>query len=372
MRAEVIDAHARVLSVAPFFDSSTAADIVSTFAGDVVSGADKVAASFSELRLSGLLEKEGVSWRIAEPARQDYLEEMKTDHVETYRGAVGLFLTHATNGFGPSLAATVGDRGADLLIRVMRLAVADSPDAAFAEVIEQVQAGGRSGRESDARIAQHVIRDLPGYRERDRHLALLLGLELWRAEHHAEARQHFERVLKEQSSDLASAIAAHLLAVSWREVGEDERASAYVTEAVGTLRSLGDRRGLRMALTTLGGVERELFSRLLARADDSNLGAPERSNLLDEAQVHFDAAQDALDEAIGIGDDLADKSGAGAAKLELASCFQRWGEVWTALEVAEDARESLDPQDSDYLRALTLLASLYRDVGDIPRAGDAL
>ena len=217
-----------------------------------------------------------------------------------------------------------------------------------------------------------ALTNLPPEPDRFRQLEFLLGMQAWRTHKRRAAEEHFDRVLTANFKDLADAISSHLIAVAMSGRGERVAAVTLLQRSIVTLRELQDTRGLCQALISLGIAEREISANLLQESEEAESGSVVSAEAIAQADKNFQAAQDALDEAVGLAREIEDSHLEGGAHLELAACFARWGDLDVAILEAETARSILSADDEEYVRALTQLGSFYRQVGDYDSAGRIL
>lgn len=371
MRAEWAEAHAKLLSVPPLFDEAMAGALVTSLSNELAPGSGFVSDILTPLRLTGLLAGEAGCWYIAEAARSEFREELRKENTELFRNALDISLKYMENGFGSTLRRVLGSRNSRLLIAVLTVGSSADHYTSFDNVVRELGAVHRLGRESGEAIARFALSQLPPASGRTRQTEFLLGMEKWRTSQRA-AVAHFERVIDTEVIDLAFAVSTHLIGVSMVSRGDLQNAMVLLKQSVAALRQLRDPRELAQVLTSVGIAEREMSSNLLAEADNSELDESERSALIADADVHFQAAQDALDEAMGLAHEADDPHLEAGAHLELAACFARWDDITAAISESERARSIMHHDDRNYLRVLTQLGALYRQNDDYTKADAVL
>jgi tetratricopeptide (TPR) repeat protein len=367
MNPELLHAHTVILSAVPVFDRAAADELLATLADRVIEGASQVSNPLSLLRCAGVVDYSSTLMRVTSPLRSDCVKVLRESYSDVYRDAARIFVAHASNGLRSALERELGGVGAAIVVDGMGSLAEDDGGQAFARLVQTVQSRSRPSAATHAYV---VLSQFPSGTGRQRELEFLAGLREWYRNNQSGARPHFERVRAVEKTDVADAIANHLLAVEAFSRGEVDSGGLYLKRSIASLRVLEDERGLALALTTLGAVEREVTSNILARAERA--GSEDTYPLLREAEAHFESCQDALDEAIGHAQQSGSRAIEAVAVLELAVSYARWGEIELAVELAEQARGLLSRHDANYVRAVTLLASLYRDLQQYDLARDAL
>jgi tetratricopeptide (TPR) repeat protein len=372
MNTEWIEAYAKLLSVPPLFDEAIAKDLVSSLSNELANGSSTAGDFLTSLRLTGLLMGERDCWQITDSARSEFRKILVDENPDLFQRALTISINHMENSFASTLQRTFGARNAKLLILTLNLGRGTGDRVAFDRVIRQLTEGHRLGRASGEAIARVALSQLPPEPDRFRQMDFLIGMQEWRLHRRQRAQRYFNRVLTAGISDLADAISSHLVGAAMSRRGEHSEAVTLLQRSVATLKELQDNHGLCQVLISLGIAEREISARLISEADDEELDTSESAALIAEADNHFQAAQDALDEAAGLANDLQDRHLEAGAHLELAACFARWSDIDTAIHESETARKIISPNDREYVRVLTQLGSLYRQNGDYDRAGEVL
>jgi hypothetical protein len=329
MKPEVLDAHAQLLSVPPVFDEDTALDIARSYADSLADGAGKLAdTALAELRLAGLVVRERDVWRVADPLRADCQRRLFMENGELFKAVARRFVDHAQQGFAQHLNRTLGVEGARVSISILNLFAEPENQRCFDGLIDFVEDSARAGRQSDASAAALLLSALPlsSTDVRHRQIAFLSGLSAWRQHRREDAVGLFEQVLVPHTRDRADAIAAHLVGVVRHFEGNTEAAIPLIERSVAELRDSGDRRGLCIALTTLGRVLRDRaeqsghWSPASPEIALSGLTQEDRGTLRrrTEPDVDLEAAISALQEACDVGTKLGDDCLVGVALIELA------------------------------------------------------
>jgi tetratricopeptide (TPR) repeat protein len=373
MNANWTEAHVKLLSVPPLFDESTATDLVSSLSDELVEGSSKAQDFLTSLRLTGLLTGHSGCWQISDATRVEFRDLLIQENPVVFQRALGICVDHMREEFAPTVQRVFGAANASLLISTLALGTTTSDHTAFDNVIRKLTAGHRLGRSSGEDVTRVALAQLPQEPDRFRQMEFLLGMQAWRTHERRRAERHFDRVLTANFNDLADAISAHLAGVAMSKRGEHAAAIALLQRSIGTLRELQDARGLCQALISQGIAEREISAKLLQEADEEGSNtAADAVLLISHANENFQAAQNALEEAIELAQDLQDRHLEGGAHMELAACFARWGDLDTAIYEADTARSIMPSDDPEYVRLLTQLGSFYRQCGDYDNASSIL
>jgi hypothetical protein len=372
MNVHWTEAHVKLLSVPPVFDEATATDLVSKLADELVEGASGDSRFLMSLRLTGLLTGQPGCWQISDATRTQFRELLALENPVLFNRALGICVDHMRNGLASTMRQVFGAANANLLVSTLALGKDVGDHAAFNKVIMQLTEGHRLGRVAGETIARVALSQLPAHPDRFRQMEFLQGLQAWRAQQRPRAENHFGRVLATRVADLADAISAHLTGVAMSNRGEHLNAVTMLQRSVATLRELDDKRGLCQTLISLGIAEREISAMRLVEADDDETDANMRAALMAQADEIFRSAQDALNEAASLAQDLQDSHLEAQAHMELAACLERWNDIDAAIEESETARSIMPHDDRAYVRLLTQLGSLYRQNEDNENASAVL
>jgi tetratricopeptide (TPR) repeat protein len=356
-------AHAQVLSVLPLFDERTARDIGLRYADVLYEGAGAGADSaLATLRTYGLITETLDVSRIVEPLRDELKRELARDNPAIYRQVASTYAAYARNGLGDELTRLLGTRGARLNVAVMSAVAADE-SSAYDDLLGLLSKRSLS-QGADVLATIRLLRNQPGSSLRDRNLTFLAGFQLWQTSDRTKAVVEFERILHEPMTDRAAGIAGHLTGVERAERGDLESALPFLQQAVSVLRDLHDYPGLRVTLTSLGRVQRDLAAKQ-ARLAENNDDAQAADSLYDDAFASFD-------EAVEIG---REHEGATVVPplVEIALAYERLGHLDLAIDVAEQATAGESGgTSSEKSKAWTVLGSLYKQRGDLDSAARAL
>ena len=339
---------AKVLSVPPVFDLRLASILLREARlepyASKETGEAFVAHTVRELYRAGLVTPFTSWWRFADPVRTDMLGSLQSEDAALYARLAAKVVHAMSNGSGDLMRKALGERGAAITAAVLGVAVAQREDSsAFKELVNELGTSSQQGRAGDALSVVRLLATIPRTPDRERQMRFLAGLSAWQVGNKAEAIPHFVVVWKAGIEDQAYGIASHLLAAWEQARRRPELAYPYAIDAVKALRRIGDQRGVALALTTLGRVERDLI----------DINSPLATNA--------DAIK-TLESAVTTARAISPRQAAVALGF-LAGALQharRWDE---ALEVAEEAESLFPPDDVELLHVLTMLGSLYRSVG---------
>jgi tetratricopeptide (TPR) repeat protein len=371
MKTEWLDAHAQLLSVPPVFDEPLVSQVDEAFAERLVAGAGgRGAEAFRELRLAGLVVREQNAWRLADPLRGELRRRFQRENLETFQAVADSVVEYGGNGLRETLSRTLGVKGAEMNLTVLRVAAKPEDDDALNSLVDLVERRARSGRESDATSAAVLLSQLPATPARERHIEFLLGLAAWREGERGQAREHFSRVLRSDRIDRAAAVAAHLTGVALTAEGSYEVGIPLLQRSVDLNRQLSNQRGLALVLLSLGGARRDFGAQLSVIGAEEEFGNEPR--LFEDAEAQFEAAIEELEEAFDLAEQLGDERLISSALLNLATTYQRQGNRDLAIELAEASRELIPDSHPDIVRVHTVLGSLYKDAGDHEAAATEL
>jgi len=183
MNDELLAAQVDILSALPVFDEPTGVDLVRRFGDAIYNGAGQEPDPIGALLRWGVLSRERDCWRVVDSVRSESFRRLQNDYPDVYRSVTAQFLAHTSNGFGERMDRVLGPSGGTVTRSVMRLAVDAAAPGSFDEIIDVVQSGAARGRNSISVAVAVLVRQLPEYEGRNRHLDLLEGLELWRIGH---------------------------------------------------------------------------------------------------------------------------------------------------------------------------------------------
>jgi tetratricopeptide (TPR) repeat protein len=356
-------AHAQVLSVLPVFNEETAKDVGHLYADVLYKGAGaQTDGALSRLRASGLVVQMSHVSRVVEPLRDELKRELARDNLSIYRQVASTYTSHALNGLGDELARLLGTGAARLNVAVMSAVAADKPEA-YDDLLGVLNERTIS-QGADVLAAVRLLRNQPESALRNRTLTFLAGLQLWQAGDHRKAVGEFERLLQQPTADRAASIAGHLIGVERSERGDPEDALPFLQQAISVLRDRHDYPGLRLTLTTLGRVQRNLALKQ-ARVAENEDESQAADSLFDDAFASFDEAVEIGRKYNGVTDAL--------ALVEIALTYERLGQLDLAIDVAEQATvEESSGNSAEKSYAWTILGSLYKQLGEFDKAADAL
>ncbi len=371
MRTEWLDAHAQLLSVPPVFDEPLVSQVDEAFAERLVTGAGgRGPEAFRELRLAGLVIREQDAWRLADPLRGELRRRLQRENLEMFQAVADSVVESAGNGMSKTLSRTLGIKGAEMNVTVLRVAATPEDDDALNSLVDLVERRARLGRESDATSAAVLLGQLPATPARERHIEFLVGLAAWRESERDQALEHFSRVLRSDRIDRAAAVAAHLTGVAFTAQGSYEVGIPLLQRSVDLNRQLNNQRGLTVVLLSLGSARRDLGAQLSVIGTEEDFGNEPR--MFEDADAQFETAIDELEEAFDLAEQLGDETLISSALLNLATTYQRQGNRELAIELAEASRELIPDSHPDIVRVHIVLGSLYKDAGDYGAAATEL
>jgi tetratricopeptide (TPR) repeat protein len=345
---------AQILSVPPVFDSRLAGTLL-VAAG--IGRADEIdhlgASAVQSLIRSGVTSPGRGWWIFDEPVRADLLSTFQKVHLDLYRTVAQATVHSMANGSAHLMEQALGRHGAGLTASVLSLGVAgDAESKVFGRLVRELETSAQAGRVGDTTAVGRLLEYIPPTVDRDRQRNFISGLTAWQNGMRPTAASRFLAVWRSGIEDEAYAISAHLLAAYEQARNNPEGALPYATHAVRVLEALDDRRGLALALTTLGRIERDLVDR------DPDAGTE---------MVPLNTLQRAVD--VGRESSLRQ---AGIALGYLAGALQRQNLYDEALDAAEESKTLMLENDPALLPVLTLLGSLYQSVGEFEKGRDAL
>lgn len=325
-----------LLSSAPWFDVSTAGDLLLLARKAVTPPEiDEILTSLSR---TGLLVRRLEAWRVAEPLRTELRQSLAGQNRELYDEAIRTFARHARNGFGPQLAAIMGEHGADLNVRAVAASVQDGE--AFNDLVSYVDRVATSGRTRDAFVAADLVELYSG--TIGRRSEFLRGLGLWNQGNRVAAESAFDSVRATYRLDRAGAISNHLLGIIRYQRGDYVRAVELLDDAITDLRLMKDADGLCVTLTTLGRVLKDRHRDMRVPAD-------------------LVRAREVLEEALELSQSPRSSV---SVRLALAQVEQADGDIRAAIALAEQANVDAVGMDQLFDAAISLAALYRRDDRD--------
>lgn len=373
-------AAAKLLSVAPWFDTDSALSLLS-LAPTQMGGAELL----TQLRSNGMLVSDRGLERIAEPSRSRWRQELHAQDEHLYTSAVERYLEHVDGEFGRRLRGLLGHDGGTITLFALQYVAG----AASAKSIDDVVSTLRlEGEYFDAHRSEATARLIRQYQfKQDRMTDFFEGLAYWSSGRRSEASRLFERVCEDDDTDRAGAIASHLLGVVRYRDGEFAEARRLLSNAVARLDSLHDTEGLVVTLSTLGRTLRSIAEQnddrdalaesiaALERAYDlSPEGSVKRGRTAQYLAQSYSTAHDypraeeAALEAVNLAQSPMD---AVNARLALALHYREAGDPEMYVATVEEALAAAEGEDVDaatLARASNMAAAAARREGNLARA----
>ncbi|MDQ4502825.1 hypothetical protein [Sinomonas sp. ASV322] len=373
----------RLLSAVPWFNEDGALAVLEI--NPESSGQERQ--DFDRIRSSGILRRNGEIFGVSEPLRTEMRRSLFTRDEILYRRALGKFVEQYQYGLRPHVESVMGLVGASLNFGAISCVASQYRKDDVDSLVERAQA---PTERDEASTASDIARLLETYSfKRDRLSEFFHGLAHWGRGARVESIPFFEQVLEDHYVDRPSAISAHLIGTHLHATGALFDARRLVEQAIEDLRQIEDQRGLAMALSTLGRIERDIYRKgnskesisrsISALREAVDLSRPwglvhgRASNYLAQALFTAGAFEDSAKTALDATNWLASGDQAIEARLTLAIAYRQLQNWDACMRVLDDAYEIADRDDTNervWARLLNVSAATRRMAGQLSRAVD--